>query len=411
MPNTNFQTFHQMGQAINEVVRQATGRDNVQNIDMEHITVAQNHYYQDVDVSGPVVSFHAGAVGLPLEKCVVQIEPVQEGSGDTSPDNVRPITGWTRAKVTRTGKNLIPMPYRSSPNGEAFTTNGITFTPNDDGTITIDGTATANAIYYIRTASGVLPLKAGTYTMKGILNGGLNTLAFRVYDENGTIGYARNTDFTFDLDQSRKISLSLYVYAGYTANNEVVKPMLVYGSTSTDYEPYHGETYDITFPSEAGTVYGGTLDVVSGVLTVDKVGVIIDSTIPFNASTSYPGSFYKNRNAFSIPVPAWDKVTIICSHAKRITILNQHTYTIGSMYIDGSVNLRLLGTDATLEDWNTYVDAQKTNGTPVTIVYNIETPITYQLTPTEITTLLGVNNIWADTGDIEVKFADIKELY
>lgn len=41
MPNTNFQTFHQMGQAINEVVRQATGRDAVQNIDMDHVTVAQ----------------------------------------------------------------------------------------------------------------------------------------------------------------------------------------------------------------------------------------------------------------------------------------------------------------------------------------------------------------------------------
>ena len=40
MPNTNFQTFHQMGQAINEVVRQATGRDAVQNIDMDFVTVA-----------------------------------------------------------------------------------------------------------------------------------------------------------------------------------------------------------------------------------------------------------------------------------------------------------------------------------------------------------------------------------
>ena len=39
-------------------------------------------------------------------------------------------------------------------------------------------------------------------------------------------------------------------------------------STATDYEPYNGTTYPISWASEAGTVYGGTLDVVSGTLTV-----------------------------------------------------------------------------------------------------------------------------------------------
>jgi hypothetical protein len=31
-------------------------------------------------------------------------------------------------------------------------------------------------------------------------------------------------------------------------------------------------------------------------------------------------------------------------------------------------------------------------------------PIEYQLTPQEVTTLLGVNNIWADTGDVTVTY-------
>jgi hypothetical protein len=34
------------------------------------------------------------------------------------------------------------------------------------------------------------------------------------------------------------------------------------------------------------------------------------------------------------------------------------------------------------------------------LVYELETPETYQLTPTQINALLGVNNIFADTGDI-----------
>jgi hypothetical protein len=43
-------------------------------------------------------------------------------------------------------------------------------------------------------------------------------------------------------------------------------------------------------------------------------------------------------------------------------------------------------------------------GTTPTIgaqVVNIgATPITYQLTPTQVKSLLGTNNVWADTGDV-----------
>ena len=35
-----------------------------------------------------------------------------------------------------------------------------------------------------------------------------------------------------------------------------------------------------------------------------------------------------------------------------------------------------------------------------TIVYELAEPITYHLTPTQIRTLVGTNNIWADTGNI-----------
>ena len=48
-------------------------------------------------------------------------------------------------------------------------------------------------------------------------------------------------------------------------------------------------------------------------------------------------------------------------------------------------------------------------GNPVELVYELATPITYQLAPTQVTTLLGTNNIWADTGDTAVGYvADTK---
>ena len=41
---------------------------------------------------------------------------------------------------------------------------------------------------------------------------------------------------------------------------------------------------------------------------------------------------------------------------------------------------------------------------PIDVVYELATPQTYQLTPTEVTTLLGDNTIWASTGDVSVTY-------
>lgn len=59
--------------------------------------------------SGAVASFPDGADDIPLKSCIVRVEPVQAGSGDPSPDNVRPITGWTGCEVQRTGVNILNM--------------------------------------------------------------------------------------------------------------------------------------------------------------------------------------------------------------------------------------------------------------------------------------------------------------
>ena len=50
------------------------------------------------NVSGSIASFPDGD-GTPLRSLMVNIEPVQSGSGDPSPENVRPISGWTGANI------------------------------------------------------------------------------------------------------------------------------------------------------------------------------------------------------------------------------------------------------------------------------------------------------------------------
>ncbi len=41
---------------------------------------------------------------------------------------------------------------------------------------------------------------------------------------------------------------------------------------------------------------------------------------------------------------------------------------------------------------------------PIQVCYKLATPIVYDLTPTEVTTLLGTNNVWADCGDSTIKY-------
>lgn len=51
-----------------------------------------------VDASGEMVHITDGAA-MPVQSLVTHIAPVQSGSGDPSPDNVRPISGWDSVRV------------------------------------------------------------------------------------------------------------------------------------------------------------------------------------------------------------------------------------------------------------------------------------------------------------------------
>ncbi|MDO4989292.1 MAG: hypothetical protein Q4E45_02190, partial [Eubacteriales bacterium] len=85
--------------------------------------------------SGSVASIPDGADGLPLVSLVVQINPVQSGSGDPSPVNKRVISGWTGCDISHSGAD----------------------TSNPD-TITETWQAEAGTVYYatIDIVSGVL---------------------------------------------------------------------------------------------------------------------------------------------------------------------------------------------------------------------------------------------------------------
>lgn len=154
--------------------------------------------------------------------------------------------------------------------------------------------------------------------------------------------------------------------------------------------------------SAAGTVYAGTLDVTTGLLTVtyrmqevrgDNMDNVVVGSIRINLSASNYGD-YSQRNK------------IICDQYYRITT-TRPTYPA----------VRLTNSGATLfiydEDRFTSIETARSilNENPVHVLYPLLTPKTYQLTPAEVRTLLGENRIWTDAGDVSVVYRADTQTY
>ena len=162
-------------------------------------------------------------------------------------------------------------------------------------------------------------------------------------------------------------------------------------------------TYSITFPSEAGTVYGGTLDVTTGKLTVDRAMVDL-GTLTWYAATA------QRFTRFRAPVIGIKQIdspnvlgAIVCSSYATKTANQTYTGSLG-------ISLQQNANDVYIYDPQKEAFSAadfKSAMSGVQLVYKLATPQTYQLTPTEVATLLGENNIWSDADNITMTyFAD-----
>ena len=172
----------------------------------------------------------------------VTMEPIQEGTGDPSPDNVRPISGRDSVQVTRCGKNLfgdclnewVGINGQISVSSISFSTKFIPCEEKD--------------IFCLSTSAPFVPPPG-------------NAACFCFYDGNkqflSRTSYSKGESFATISAPSnaRYVRASCY-------NPLEDKIQLELGSTPTDYEPYQGDTYALTMPE---TIYGGEVDAVSGV--------------------------------------------------------------------------------------------------------------------------------------------------
>ena len=172
------------------------------------------------------------------------------------------------------GKNLLPFPYYDTTKTE----NGITFTVNSDGSITANGTATANAVFYLVRGSNIQNLVLGAnrnVSFSGCPAGGSSSTYMialqstdytqdkRDYGEGVSFVTTRNDYYMF-----------IRVYSGTTVSNLTFYPQVEYDTAKTPHEPY---IEPVNYPVGVDGVVQGVVAIYPNTtLTTDTAGAIID---------------------------------------------------------------------------------------------------------------------------------------
>ena len=154
-------------------------------------------------------------------------------------DDAAPVQHEMALRVN--GKNLVPYPYRDG----SKTINGVTFTVNEDGTVTANGTSTEDTTFVLHNMSGLAGLvhfPKGKYSLSGVSEGSYSTYYMNVaFFNNG----AKIVDTTFtstktiDLPQDADaLYIGLQIKSGVSVSNRIFSPQIEAGDAATAYEPY-----------------------------------------------------------------------------------------------------------------------------------------------------------------------------
>lgn len=249
---------------------------------------------------------------------VVDIQPQQSGSGNPSASNIRSLSGWTACQIYSGGDN-----YTHTTRGSVDMSTG-------------EVGAAANADYYY---SDMIPLIDGGGIYIKFMQRASGTRNFNRAFYDGNKQFISGSTTTV----GKSSGIDRYYTRMSSSGNTLIPDSAKYmrfsfgkGAKGTLYFAIPCKLFSIAFPSEAGTVYAGSLDVANAVLKAR----------PYYASyngETLVGPWISDRDVYAAGT----------------------TPTIGAQVID-------LG--------------------------GVET--VYQLAPLQIMALIGAGNIWADCGDL-----------
>ena len=154
-------------------------------------------------------------------------------------DKTAPYTPVT-AKIK--SKNILPYPYYDTTK----TMNGITFTDNGDGTITANGTATYQTLFYIHQNidNGLYLENNVPYTLSGVSGGSIDTYFIQI--TNNKAWKSDTGDSISFYGTGEKWFAYIVIKAGVTVDNVVFKPQVEANGKATPYVPYNPAAATIT---------------------------------------------------------------------------------------------------------------------------------------------------------------------
>lgn len=333
-----------------------------------------------VDLEKSATNSFTDGIDSLFKKVVSSIVPVQAGSGTPSPTNVRAISGFTGCAVLDRGINQWDEQWESGAINPA-TGNKIT-SPEQIRTknyIKIK----PNAYYYTKSSGGIWCI---------------------FYDENyqpvssdlptgqSSSDYGRLLqNMSWKAPATAKYMLFYLVKAyGTTYKHDI---SVNYPATDTDYHAYTATTATISFGS-AGTVYGGYVDLISGKLVVDRA-LIKGGWTQFKSNNNFI--------AYRQTMPYFGK------YGGYVAISNI-TNVISSFNSDNmTYNVIQPPTSGTRNSYMALQDDFDQND--VELLYEIATPQEYQLTPTQLRSLVGANRLTSSTGEVtEVEYITNKTI-
>ena len=344
------------------------------------------------------------------------------------------------SEMVVSGKNLLFL------SKSTLTANGITATANDDGSITLSGTATANTyigmwdfLYARNMGAGKIAINAidgqsnSTYYMgvdRREGNSYINRVAQSIID-NG-IGEITQED----VENNRNFYVWVYIREGYTCNNLIIYPQLELGDTATEYEsPITGRGLTVNvlgknlipYPySRASGTYNGIELIVhddgrfdmSGTATASFAILVFANgskpiylsggqTYTISCNTPYDSSKFN----LSARIYRTDGNYTPIIKFPTTFVAKEGEYLTSALWINSDVSVSAKNVELQLEIGSTATPYEPYNGTE----YNITPDNNPYAVPNDICQLDGLNNISVSAGELSVvgvqKNAAIKKIW
>ena len=357
------------------------------------------------EVTGAAIAVKDSA-NLPFVGLSIYGRSTQDGTPTPdAPVDIVSVGGNGSIEVGVWGKNLLAYPYIETTK----TANGVTFTDNGDGSITLNGTATSTTYFKLND----LPNVNGKITAFGCpANGSYSTYALS-FDKNGAnIAFEYGNGVTVDCDAADTYSLVIAVRKDAKVSNITFYPQAELNNgtdAATSYEKYKAkQTIALSTPDGLPGIPvssgGNYIDENGQQWICDEIdlerGVYVQRCYTYSAGTiSNLGTSANNRASVNLPYSGlpYNIESALCSHFEyKPTVYSDSGNDVGFVVSNKTLFFRFgsssdINTIALAQEW---IDNQASNETPLTVHYILETPIETALSAEEISaykSLYGYN--------------------